>query len=107
MNKASSGLAILVGFALLLGGFYLLYGYVTHTFAGLPSQLKPLVAICSIVALLCAAIVADGLKANAQREFRARVVEETGPVRTPACVLLRAPAAQASCRSACDQCRAY
>jgi hypothetical protein len=69
-------LAILVGLALLLGGSYLLYGWVTHTFTALPSELKPLVTIGSIVALLCAAVVANGLQANAQREFRTRVVDE-------------------------------
>jgi hypothetical protein len=62
------GLALL---AALLAGAYLLLKYVGHVFASLESQTETLTAIASVVALLCAVIVAEGLKARGAGEVQA------------------------------------
>jgi len=62
---AVSGLALL--FALLTGG-YLLFKYVVSVFATLEPQVETLAAIASVVALLCAVIIAEGLKARGRPE---------------------------------------
>jgi hypothetical protein len=59
------GLALLVAFA---SGGYFVFKYVVGVFAGLDPQLASLTAIASVVALLCAAIIAGGLKARWRTE---------------------------------------
>jgi hypothetical protein len=59
------GLALLL---LLLGGGYLLFKYVAGVFSTLEPQVETLAAIASVVALLCAVIIAEGLKARTQGE---------------------------------------
>ena|SRR5437870_3903726 len=59
------GLALL--FALLASG-YLLFKYVGNVFASLEPQVETLAAIASVVALLCAVIIAEGLKARRQAD---------------------------------------
>lgn len=59
------GLAML--FALLAGGYFL-FKYVVSMFGTLEPQVETLAAIASVVALLCAVIIAEGLKARGQKE---------------------------------------
>ncbi len=59
------GLALL--FALIAGGYFL-FKYVVGVFATLDPQIETLAVIASVVALLCAVILAEGLKARAQQE---------------------------------------
>lgn len=59
------GLALLV--ALLVGGYFLVR-YVVDLFGTLEPQLATVAAIASVVALLCATIIASGLKARDHRE---------------------------------------
>lgn len=51
-----------------LAGGYFLFKYVANIFATLEPQVETLAAIASIVAVLCAGIVAGGLKARTQEE---------------------------------------
>ena len=53
--------------AAILAGVYLLLKYVVHVFASLEPQTESLAAIASAVALLCAVIIAEGLKARSRR----------------------------------------
>lgn len=55
------GLALLIA---LVAGAYLLLKYVGNVFAALPPQVETLAVITSVVALLCAVIIAEGLKAR-------------------------------------------
>lgn len=57
------GLIVLLG---LLAGAYFLFKYVTGVFNALNPQVETLAWIASIVALLCAVIIAEGLKARPQ-----------------------------------------
>lgn len=59
------GLALLFG---LLAGGYFLFKYVGNVFATLEPQVEVLAAIASVVALLCAVIIAEGLKARGQKD---------------------------------------
>ena len=59
------GFAVL--FALLAGGWFL-FKYVANVFSTLEPQVETLAAIASAVALLCAVIIAEGLKARARAE---------------------------------------
>ncbi len=59
------GLALLA--ALLAGGYYLVR-YVMGIFGNLEPQLATVTAIASVVALLCATIIAGGLKSRDHRE---------------------------------------
>lgn len=67
--KASGTLGTLLGFAVLFalaaGGYYL-FKYVTGVFGALDPQVETLAGIASVVALLCAVIIAEGLKARGQ-----------------------------------------
>jgi hypothetical protein len=53
------GLALLIA---LLAGAYFLFKYIGNIFATLQPQVETLAAIASVVALLCAVIIAEGLK---------------------------------------------
>src|SRR5258705_13071055 len=67
----SNSVATIFGLALLLvlaAGVYFLFKYVTGVFSSLDPQVETLAWIGSIVALLCAVIIAEGLKARAQQE---------------------------------------
>ena len=59
------GLALLAG---LLAGGYFLFRYVADVFATLEPTVATLTAIASVVALLCAIIVAGGLKTRSQKD---------------------------------------
>jgi hypothetical protein len=62
---------LLVGFAVLAGllaGAYFLYRYVTGVFATLDPQIEVVLAVASIVALLCAVIISEGLKARGRND---------------------------------------
>lgn len=67
------GLALLVGF--LAGGYYL-FNYIVNVFGTLEPQLKTITAIASVVALLCATIIAGGLKARSQKEITSSLIVE-------------------------------
>jgi hypothetical protein len=67
------GLAVL--FALLAGGYFL-FKYVVGIFATLEPQIETLAAIASVVALLCAVIIAEGLKALGQKDDRSTAAAE-------------------------------
>jgi hypothetical protein len=74
MRPSGTFLGTVLGLALLaaiLAGAYLLLKYVGHVFASLEPQTESLAAIASVVALLCAVIVAEGLKARAAGELQA------------------------------------
>lgn len=60
------GLALLVVF---LAGGYFLFKYIASVFATLEPQVATLAAIASVVALLCAVIIAEGLKARGQKDY--------------------------------------
>jgi hypothetical protein len=62
-------LGSLLGVAVLLAlaSAYSLFNYVVNVFASLEPQTATLAAIASTFALLCAVILAEGLKARAQR----------------------------------------
>ncbi len=59
------GLALLLAF---LAGGYFLFKYIASVFATLEPQVETLAAIASVVAVLCAVIVAEGLKARSQKD---------------------------------------
>ena len=52
----------------LLAGAYFLYRYVTGVFATLDPQIEIVLAVTSIVALLCAVIISEGLKAPGRND---------------------------------------
>jgi len=67
MKAFGTFLGVILGLALLaalLAGGYALFSYVVNLFDVLGPQLEPIVAIASIVALLCAVIIAGGLRAR-------------------------------------------
>jgi hypothetical protein len=71
--KTSGSTAIGTAFGLvlmfaLLAGAYFLFKYVVGVFATLDPQVETLAAIATVVALLCAVIIAEGLKARTQQE---------------------------------------
>ena len=73
MKILSSFLGLVFGLALLaalLAGGYFLFRYVADGFATLEPTVATLTAIASVVALLCATIVANGLKARSKRRVR-------------------------------------
>jgi hypothetical protein len=67
------GLALLL--ALVAGGYYL-FQYVVSVFAGLDPQVETPAAIATVVALLCAVIIAEGARARGQGVERAREIAE-------------------------------
>jgi hypothetical protein len=71
------GLALL--FALLAGAYFLL-AYVVGVFAGLGADAGTIAAIASVVAILCAAILAEGLKARGRIDQPAVTVAEKAAV---------------------------
>ena len=65
-------LEILFGLVLLLtllAGAYFLFKYVAKVFATLDPQVETLPAIATVVAVLCAVVVAEGLKARRQTDL--------------------------------------
>jgi len=73
MKAFSTFLGIVFGLALLaalLAGGYFLFRYVVDLFATLEPTVATLTAIASVVALLCAIIVAGGLKTRGQQDQR-------------------------------------
>lgn len=71
MKAFSTFLGIVFGLALLaalLAGGYFLFRYVMDVFATLEPTVATLTAIASVVALLCATIIASGLKARSQKD---------------------------------------
>ena len=62
--------------AALLAGGYFLFKYVGGAFAALEPQLETLAAIASIVALICAVIIAEGLKARGLSERQGAAFRE-------------------------------
>lgn len=82
-TSGSSAFGTVFGLALLLGllaGAYFLFKYVTGVFATLEPQAETLAWVASIVALLCAVIIAEGLKARGQREAEAIAAAEKAGV---------------------------
>lgn len=67
MKKFSTFIGMILGLALLasfLAGGYFLFEYIASLFGTLESQLKTVIIIATIVAFVCAAIIASGLKAS-------------------------------------------
>lgn len=62
------GVALLAAF---LTGGYALFRHIAGVFATLQPQVATLAAIASVVAVLCAVIIAEGSKARGQREYLA------------------------------------
>jgi hypothetical protein len=64
--------------AALLAGGYFLFKYVVGVFATLDPQVETLAAIASVISLLCAVIIAEGLKARGQKDsFSIATAEKT------------------------------
>lgn len=78
MRERSTFLGMVFGLALfsaLLMACYLLFSSIVNSLSPLEPQVKTITAIASVVALLCALIVASGLKARGQGENNSRVVK--------------------------------
>ena len=71
------GLALLVVF---LAGGYFLFKYIASVFATLEPQVETLAAIASVVAVLCAVIIAEGLKARGQNEHHSIATSEKAKI---------------------------
>ena len=71
------GLALLIA---LLAGAYFLFKYVTGVFATLEPQVETLAGVASVVALVCAVIIAEGLKGRGQQEADAIAAAEKAAV---------------------------
>lgn len=79
MKAFSSFLGLIFGLALLAGllaGGYFLFIYVAELFHALEQQLAAIMAIASMVALLCAIIIAGGLKSRNHKETNSRSATE-------------------------------
>ena len=75
MKAFSSFLGLIFGLALLAGllaGGYFLFIYVAELFHALEQQLAAIMAIASMVALLCAILMAGGLKSRNPKEKNQR-----------------------------------
>jgi hypothetical protein len=76
-------LGTLLGLGLLLAiasGAYFLFKYVVNVFAALEPQVETLAAIASVVALLCAVIIAEGIKSRTKAEVLSAVADEKAKI---------------------------
>ena len=83
MKIISTFFGVLFGVALLaalLTGGYFLFRYIVSVFNTLEPQFETLATIASIVAVLCAVIIAEGLKARSQNEYLAIVSVEKAKI---------------------------
>ena len=93
MKIFSTFLGMVFGVALLaalLTGGYFLFKYIASVFSTLEPQFETLAAIASIVAVLCAVIVAEGLKARSQNEYQAIAAVEKSKIYEPLLSLVSA-----------------
>lgn len=80
MKTFGTFLGMILGFALLstfIAGVYFLFKYIVDLFDILNPQYQALTAIASIVALLCALIIAGGLKAHQYKETNLHAAERS------------------------------
>jgi hypothetical protein len=83
LKTPGTGLRTVFGLALLfalLAVAYFLLKYVVGVFAGLGADVGTIAAIASVVAILCAAILAEGLKARGRTDQPAVTVAEKAAV---------------------------
>jgi hypothetical protein len=87
-NSLGTIFGLVLLFALLAGGYYL-FKYVTGVFSTLDPQLETLAGIASVVALVCAVIVAEGLKAGRSGDSVAEKARIYGELLFVCCERLR------------------